>query len=191
MKTILIDMDDVIENFTEAWVKGIGEKFGYCLTSEDIKDWHIGKFYPELTTEELYSIIRDPDFWLKVEPKEDAMKYIPKLQEHFDVYLVTATEIATAGRKLKDLIEVYFPFIDEHHIIIAHNKQMVRGDYIIDDGLHNLIGHDAFKMLYDVPHNRLPDNLENKLGIYRVFSWKDIYETIMKREGLSEQISYT
>lgn len=190
-KTILIDMDDVLENFVEAWLRKLNEKYNLSMAHEDIFEWDLCKCIPELSIEEIHSVIRDNAFWSTVTPKYDAIKYVKKLQEHFNVYVVTATDYHSIKSKMDDLLFKWFPYLDWNHVIITSNKQLVKGDYIIDDGVHNLVGHDAFRMLYNTPHNKIPASIENELNIFRVFSWKDIYETIMNREGLSEQIDYT
>ena len=65
-----------------------------------------------------------------------------------------------------------FPFLDWNHIIFAANKQMIRGDILIDDGVHNLVNGDYFKILFNRPHNR---NLNvQQYGIHRAETWDDI-----------------
>lgn len=181
-KVILVDMDDVIENLVEAWIKEIDRRHGYHRDSEDITAWDMYKFYPDLEPNYIYEILDDPEFWKTVEPKKDAMEYIPKLQEYFEIYIVTAGLYLSIEAKISNIIYKYFPTIDNDHIIICHNKQMIKGDVIIDDGIHNLIGHDAIKLLYDTPHNReedLPDD------IYRVHNWEEIYNWLMGYNWLS------
>ena len=69
-----------------------------------------------------------------------------------------------------------FPFLDANHIIIAHNKQMVMGDVLIDDGPHNLINGPYFRILFDQPHNRGID--EKKYGMHRAVGWEQVYQLI-------------
>ena len=47
--TILVDMDDVLENLVECWVDELNKKCGSSLCEEDITDWRIAKFFPSLT----------------------------------------------------------------------------------------------------------------------------------------------
>ena len=176
-KVVLVDMDDVLNNFVETWLKEIEDKYGYHKTSEDITEWSVYKFYPDLEPNYLYGILDDPEFWKKVQPKEDAIRYIPKLQEYFDIYVVTsAWSFISIGSKIINILFKYFPTIKSDHVIICDNKQMIKGDVIIDDGIHNLIGHDAIKLLYDTPHNRNVSLTEN---MYRVHNWEEIYNWLM------------
>lgn len=47
--TILVDMDDVLENLVECWVNELNKKCCSSLREEDITDWRIAKFFPQLT----------------------------------------------------------------------------------------------------------------------------------------------
>ena len=36
---ILVDMDDTIEHLLKAWVKGVNEKYGRCVSYDEIVSW--------------------------------------------------------------------------------------------------------------------------------------------------------
>jgi 5'(3')-deoxyribonucleotidase len=67
--TILVDMDDVLENLVECWVDELNKKCGSSLCEEDITDWRIAKFFPSLTNEDLFSPLNTAEFWGKIAPK--------------------------------------------------------------------------------------------------------------------------
>ena len=113
--TILIDMDDTIEQLLMAWVRKCNAKYGYNVAYEDIREWNVAKAYPGLTREQ---------------------------------------------------------------VIITSRKQMIRGDVLIDDGPHNLIGGEYRKILYDAPHNQ-GFNAEGN-GMSRVRNWDEIETVIGK-----------
>ncbi len=83
--------------------------------------------------------------------------------------------IAPAKRRWNGFLEL-FPFLDWEHIIITNNKQLVRGDILIDDGPHNLVGGEYFKILFDRPHNRNYDDAAN--GMLRLHTWQEIDSVI-------------
>lgn len=76
----------------------------------------------------------------------------------------------------------YFPYITWEQIIITHHKQIISGDVLIDDGVHNHIGGNYASILFDAPHNR--DFNETDHSITRVKTWKEAYEMVCK---LSEE----
>jgi 5'(3')-deoxyribonucleotidase len=53
---------------------------------------------------------------------------------------------------------------------------MIRADYLVDDGVHNLIQGGYKKILFTAPHN-LKCNLE-KYGMIRADNWKEVYDII-------------
>lgn len=53
---------------------------------------------------------------------------------------------------------------------------MIKGDVLVDDGIHNLIGGDYRKILVDAPYNR--EFNEKEYGMVRVKIWKEIYDVI-------------
>ena len=77
--------------------------------------------------------------------------------------------------KVERLLEL-FPFLDWEHIIFACNKQMVRGDVLIDDAPHNLVGGEYAKILFDRPHNRSFDHVAH--DALRVNTWEEIDQVI-------------
>ena len=89
--------------------------------------------------------------------------------------IVTASNPETFGAKTKKLMEM-FPFLSKEQIIREDNKQKIKGDVLIDDGVHNLIGGRYKKFLFNQPNNSGFN--EQDYDITRVYSWQDIYERI-------------
>lgn len=77
---------------------------------------------------------------------------------------------------MDDLLFRRFPFISWDQVIITSRKQLIKGDVLIDDGIHNLEGGDYIKILVTAPHNRDYDAEAN--GMIRVYNWKQIEEVI-------------
>ena len=76
--TILVDMDDVLENLVECWVDELNKKCGSSLCEEDITDWRIAKFFPSLTNEDLFSPLNTAEFWGKIAPMQNAQDILKK-----------------------------------------------------------------------------------------------------------------
>ena len=73
-------------------------------------------------------------------------------------------------------MQKYFPYIDWNHVIVTSNKAMIKGDILIDDGIHNLLGGDYFKILMSLPHNRYFDAEKN--GMIRAGNWKEVVDIV-------------
>lgn len=74
--TILVDMDDVLENFCEEWIKYLNEQHGTNVKHSDITEWEINKFFPTITKQELYAPIFELAFWERVKPLPGAVSTV-------------------------------------------------------------------------------------------------------------------
>ena len=175
--TVLVDVDDVINNLCQTWIDWLNEKYEKDVQYDDIDQWNMNKYYPDLTEEEIRSPLFEEEFWRKVLPRFDAIKYLNLLiEEGYEVYLVTSSYYQSIVPKYENLIRRYYPFIDWEHIIIAYKKQMIKGDVLVDDGVHNLEGGTYMKILMTAPHNKDYDTAAN--GMFRANNWGEIYAII-------------
>ncbi len=176
--TILLDMDDVLQDLVGCWVSEINSKFGTHVRSEEITEWDFSKFFPELSKEELFSVIHAPEIWEKVKPIPGAYEILSRLiSEDYKVLIVTAAYYFTVGPKIKHFLSMY-PFLKWTDIIIAYDKSVISGDIMVDDGIQNLEATSCKKILFDRPHNRSYDAEANSM--IRVKTWDDVYEAIKK-----------
>lgn len=179
---ILVDMDDTIEHLLKAWVNGVNQKFGYCVSVDEIVSWDVSAAFPGLTHNQVYEIPMQPGFWKTVEPVKDSVEVLQNLmQAGHEVFIVTATPYESVFEKMSEVLFKYFPFLSWEQVIITSRKQMIRGDILIDDGIHNLEGGSYIKILMTAPHNVSYDAAAN--GMIRVQSWKEIEQVI---SGLQE-----
>ena len=179
--TILVDMDDTIEQLLAEWIRSVNVKFGRSATVDEVKSWNVAAVYPGLSWEEVYMVTVEPGFWGRVEPIHGAAEGLQKLMaDGHDVFIVTATYYESVPEKMKDLLFKYFPFISWDHVIITSRKQMIRGDVLIDDGVHNMEGGDYAKILVTAPHNTDYDAEAN--GMIRVNNWDEILKAIERLE---------
>ena len=174
--TILIDMDDTIENLTTEWVKYLNEKHGLNKTRDDLKEWDMTKAFPMLTPSQVYEPLFEMALWERVVPLPGAVENVKKLIDdgHF-VYIVTSSHIATLEMKTRLVLNRYFPFLKWDNVIVASEKGMIDGDVIVDDNPDNLHGRRLFKFLMDAPHNR---SYNTDPFTIRVSNWDEIYKKI-------------
>lgn len=174
---ILIDMDDTITHLLPAWVSELNKTHNLQVEHSDICDWDMRLFYPTLSLSQIYEPLFDDNFWDNIEPISGAQKSIKKLiDDGHEIYIVTATHYAIAKAKFEKVLFKYFPFVSTPHIITTTNKQMIKGDILIDDAPHNVIGGDYLGFLMNAPHNQGFDAESN--GVIRVYNWEEIYKLI-------------
>ncbi len=177
--TLLVDMDDTIENLLPAWTEWLNKKHRMSVQADDITSWDIQKFFPSLTRDEIYSPLYEDEFWKMVTPKEDAILYLSRLNElGFKLYICTNSNYQTIRRKLEYIIDRYFPFISWWNVITICHKQLINADILVDDGVHNLLGGSYKKILMTASHNK--DFDANSNGIVRVNNWQEAYDKIIE-----------
>ena len=180
--TILVDIDDTIENLCEEWCNLLNRQYGTSVTYLDVTEWDISKFFPSLTREQVFEPIYNEELWQYVKPKPGAVEYIKKLMDDgFTVYLCTSTDYRNVKVKFEQVIHKYFPFISWKQVIITSKKQMINADFLVDDGIHNLEGGHYGKILMSAPHNKSYNAEEN--GMLRVDDWEQIYAYITETGG--------
>ncbi len=179
--TILVDLDDTMEMLLKALVKRANEQFHRNASVDDVTDWSIVCAFPGIEKKQILDFMREPDFWETVEPvpgAAEALKHF--MDEGHQVYIVTATEPEHVAGKMERVLFRYFPFLSWDQVIVTTRKQMIRGDVLIDDGVHNLEGGAYNKILVTAPYNRDYDAEAN--GMIRVHSWDEIVEIIDRME---------
>ena len=176
---ILVDMDDTIENLAEVWVEYLNETHGTDVRVEDQRSWDFGELFPMLDREDVYRVVKEDEVFRRLKPFDGAAEYMKKLiDDGHEIYIVTANPYQTVRVKMEEFLFEHFPFIDWKHVIITSNKQMIRGDVLVDDGPHNLEDGDYEKILFTANHNRDYDAEAN--GMIRVDHWKDVYAEICR-----------
>lgn len=176
---ILVDMDDVLEQLVEAVVQHVNDLYGTHATSADVTEWNLAAAFPSLTYEQVYSTVDDDVLWDIVQPMPGAAEALKKLiAEGNEIYIVTASLYENLRKKMKDVLFRYFPFLHWNQVIIAHKKQMILGDVLVDDGPHNLQGGNYRKILFDATHNQSFD--ETSVGAVRVRNWEECYAELQR-----------
>ncbi len=175
--TILVDMDDTIEQLLQAWVEGVNREYRCNVKYEDVAEWDVSAAFPGLTREQVYAIPMRQGFWKTVKPFPGAADALRRLVDAgHELLIVTATQFESVPEKINGFLFEHFPFLRPDQVIITSKKQRIRGDILIDDGVHNLEGGDYIKILMTAPHNQNYNAEAN--GMIRVHCWTEIEEVI-------------
>ncbi len=175
--TILVDMDDTIEQLLKAWIDAVNLRYDRAVDRGDVTEWDVSAAFPGLTRDEVFSVLTQPGFWKKVEPMPgaaDALRHF--MAEGHAVYIVTATPYESVPEKMTDCLFRLFPFLRWDQVIVASSKQLIRGDVLIDDGVHNLEGGPYAKLLMTAPHNQSYDAAAH--GMIRVNRWAEAVDAV-------------
>lgn len=170
-------MDDTIENLCEIWIEFINKNNGTTVQLNDLKAWNIETAFPTLTKEQIFFPLKSPELWSKVSPFPGAVQSLKQIMDDgHKVVIVTASSPETICLKLEHVLFKYFPYFTLNDVIITSQKQLIRGDILIDDAPHNLEGGEYLKLLYNAPYNKEYPAEEN--GMIRVNNWSEVYDII-------------
>ena len=133
-------------------------------------------FFPELTNEQVFAPIYEKEFWTELSAIPDCFDILKELNEKYDLHIATATNYQTCDTKIERILQLY-PFLRWNQFIIASNKQLLRGKYLIDDGVHNFTGGEYQGILYTQPHNASYD--AEAAGLIRVHNWQEIGKILL------------
>lgn len=105
---------------------------------------------------------------------EDAVEVVKKLQEQYEIFIVSAaTEFPNSLKEKLTWMEKHFPFITWKHIVFCGHKYMIQADYLIDDHEKNLHTFTGTPLLYTAPHNLHITDFK------RVNDWKEIEKLLL------------
>lgn len=171
---ILIDLDSTITNFGEVLLRYLNQRNGTNYAYHEINNWH---WFDENFFDP-WEPLRYAQFWDNVKPYPNAIKVIENLvDEGNEVYIVTASFfIPSLSKKINNTLSWFnFSAINESNIIIAKRKDIIEGDVLIDDGLHNCEAYPGMVLLYNQPWNQKKD------WTFRAHNWNEVDEMLHMR----------
>lgn len=154
-KVLLIDMDAIVADLASEWYRRwnqrqisnaimAGKEPPKPLTVEDVNMWDVGK---AINDGGIYAVLNEPGLYKSLRVFPGSQRVVSELNKlkhpdgtkAFNVTFLTAA--VSAPHILTDKAEWMrsnFGFISPRQMIYAYQKELVRGDYLIDDGPKNL-----------------------------------------------------
>lgn len=154
---ILLDCDDVITNFlghlVETWNQTVQDETKK-IDIEDIKSWDLSKY----ADPSIYDIFRSQGFFEELRAKEYSISTIKQLIEstRYDIYVVTDCGTPYELAEKLRWFQRYIPEFNTLRIISIKEKDMIRGDILVDDKIANLDACARYMdcIIYDMPSNQ-------------------------------------
>ena len=167
-KIIAVDQDWVLSKLTEKWVKTYNTIFNDNLQIEDIKCWNISNYVKPEAKDYMLNILNLHKFYRDLTVTSDSQRVLEKLSKEYEIIIVTDPFTRMSFKSKYDWLKENFPFVPTKNYVFTGNKSIIKADYLIDDGIHNLEGFQGYGLLYDAPYNRNDDRF------YKVKNWQDI-----------------
>ena len=186
MKTIMVDMDDVI--VCGLFQKIIEDYLGYSISLNDNVSFYLQDLLGEKKEDFLYKL-KNINIYDNANLVEDAYDVLKRINEKYKVYIVTDyiwREIPDyAGINLKNKFDFLYrelDFLTPDRFVFSADKSVINCDIKIDDKLSNLIGAST-KLLFTAYHNKsIPKEELINNNVIRVNNWKDIEKVLLEDE---------
>ena len=168
MKTIAIDMDEVIADVMPKFHNLFERRFGYRIAEHEL----LGKkIYDVPGALEIRDSIFEKGFFRDLPLIPGAKDGLEFLRKHYEIYLVTAAmEFRNSFEDKYDWIAEHFPWISWRNIVFCGDKSIIATDYLLDDHAKNLETFKGKPLLFDALHNR------NEHRFERLESWTAVEE---------------
>ena len=173
-RTLGIDLDDTLNNLCDVWIERYNKDYNDNIT--EFWDWECTKCVKPECGEKIYDYLSEPKFFYNVDIKENAFEVVNFLQQHFEIYIVTAYRSKTCLDKT-NWIKKFLPNINPENIIFCNNKGLLNLDFLIDDAPHNIKAFKQQAIIYNHAHNRCFEHdvrVNNWLEIKELFTNKFI-----------------
>jgi len=179
-KKIGIDLDDVLNNLLEKWLKYYNTKYNDNLSyNEFCEEWDITKNIKPECGYDIYNFLSNKHLFYNLKIKDiNSIYVIRELVKHHDVFIITSYLPKHCVDKSR-FINKYYPFINPKNIIFSNYKGFINVDYLIDDYYGNFYDFKGKKILYNAPYNQHYNNID-----IRVNNWNDIKEYFIKEKLL-------
>ena len=105
---------------------------------------------------------------------EDSQKILERLNEKYDIYIVSATlQHPNAPKDKLVWLQEHFPFIHFSKIVFCGDKSIIRADCLVDDHPKHLEAFEGQSILFSAFHNT------NEKRFKRVSNWRQLEQLIV------------
>jgi 5'(3')-deoxyribonucleotidase len=194
--TILFDMDDVLADFGEAWLKTYNQKYNDTLTVNDLTDWDTSKVVKTECGMDIYELLKTPGIFRYIKPSKNSVEVISRLIENnFEIVIVSdspeghshsdyiqdETNVSNPADDKRAWLREHFPMIPSKNVVFTSQKYRVYGHCLVDDKPATFEIFESLErdcILIDQPYNRYikTDKRANNL----LEAEKMIYQSFLK-----------
>ena len=171
-KIFFVDIDDICALLTPVWLARYNLDYNDTLTEKDLHSWGIWEYVKPECGKLIYTYLNNPHIYDTVLPREGSKEGVNALRNMgFRVVFATSTPMSTAGRKFFWLQEHGF-HPESRDYVECEDKSLLLGDFMFDDGFHNVKGFRGMGFLLTRPWNR------TEVWNPRVTSWKQMISEV-------------
>jgi 5'-nucleotidase len=154
MERIIIDMDEVIADPMNEMIDWYRNQHGRDVDYKKMLAGSWIKGFPEEHQPIIWDRLRAPGFFRHLPVMKDSVNVLRELNAKYELFIVSAaTEFPNSLKDKIEWLEDHFPFLSWRQIALCGSKDLVFGEYMIDDHLKNLRGFKGKPYLFTAAHN--------------------------------------
>jgi 5'(3')-deoxyribonucleotidase len=175
MKRIAVDMDEVLAKYTHKVIRTLKSETGHEVDLRNVQ----GNFLSKSLSDEHVKIVTEypyrDGFFRDLEVMENSQEVLLRLQEEFEIYIVSSTlQHPNAPKDKLAWLHEHFSFIHFRNIVFCGDKSIIRADYLIDDHPKHLEVFQGASILFSAFHNIH----ENRFT--RADTWNDVEKLLLR-----------
>lgn len=180
---IFLDMDEVLCELLEDWMRMYNKDYNDRVEISDIKYWDQRKNVKAECGDKIFDYLNVKGLFRNLKPIDGAIDGVKALlKQGHDVYIVTNPPVTSpyALEEKKEWLKEYLPEMvgDKPRYIFTCHKYLLQGDILFDDCPEYLRTFTGISVAYDYPYNqRFKSN-------FRVKNWGEFLELVHKLRGL-------
>lgn len=179
---VKVDIDSTIAMLMPEWLSRYNYDFAKYMTKpltvDEIVDWDVHKFVVPQCGMHIYDYVNDPTLYYNVKPMPFARSAIRTLRSigHTVLYVSSGFNVGKYEWLERHDFLLKRGWRSAKDIIVASDKSMVAGDWLVDDGWHNITDLSR-SILFDAPWNRQYD-----AGEHRAHSWREVLDILYREK---------
>lgn len=163
-KRVILDCDDVLYACNGYACNCLNAEYGTAYSINDIDSWGItGKFI-----DKRMKYFTMPEFIRHMPLMCGAKEFVKELSDNAKIIIATSVATSCASERIESLKE-NFPEIKPENVIISNRKDVLFGDFMLDDAIHHI------KSAVHVKHPVLllkPWNIKEKEDVLSVSDYR-------------------
>jgi len=174
MKRIAVDMDEVLAKYTRKVIRTLHDETQYLVDLDKVTGDFLSKSLPQKYIDIVTKYPYREGFFRDLEVMDDSQEILERLNEKYDIYIVSATlQHPNAPKDKLAWLEEHFPFIHFNKIVFCGDKSIIRTDYLIDDHPKHLEAFEGNAILFTAFHNI------HEKRFKRADNWRQVEELIL------------
>ncbi len=175
MERIIIDMDEVIADPMGEMIEWYRKEYKGEVDWDKMLEGSWVKGFPGEHQALVMERLRAPGFFRHLPVMEDSVEVLRELNRQYEVFIVSAAmEFPNSLKDKLDWLLEHFPFFTWRQLALTGSKDLVHGEYMIDDHVKNLKGFKGKPYIFTAAHN-----LEIT-GYDRINNWKEAAGIFLK-----------